>query len=240
MRSILSSVLIALLAASGVTAQVSRDAQADAERGILRLIRERFDAYGRADAVGWGHFVADDCLCGTSTKAAIMREIAARPTSLKNWYGDIAAHEIRFSADTAVARYRVTEFVELGGQRMSIQQRRVETYMRRGGAWLLVSGAESVIQQDPVVAKVDPKIYDAYVGRYEYAPGVVDTVTREGDHLMVQATGQEKEEMFAENETTYFAKGQDWQLIFVKDERGRVTSVRFRQHGQDFIARKLQ
>lgn len=130
--------------------------------------------------------------------------------------------------------------MELGTQRSSVQQWRIETYLRRGGVWLLVAGAESVIPQDPVVANIDPKIYDAYVGRYEYAPGAVDTVTREGDHLMVQPTGQAKEEVFPENETTYFGKGQDWRLIFLKDEQGRVPAVRFRQHAQDFVGKRIE
>jgi hypothetical protein len=56
----------------------------------------------------------------------------------------------------------------------------------------------------------------------------------------VQATGQAKEEVFPENETTYFVKGQDWRMIFVRNKRGRVTSVRFRQHGQDLVARKIR
>jgi hypothetical protein len=57
---------------------------------------------------------------------------------------------------------------------------------------------------------------------------------------MVQAAGQAKEEVYPENETTYFAKGQDWRLIFVKDGQGRVTSVLFRQQGQDIIGKKIR
>jgi hypothetical protein len=239
MRSLLQSALIALLTAFSVAAQVSHDAQTDAEKDILRFIRERLEAAGRADAIAWARFVADDCLCGMSTKAAIQHEIATRPPSLKNWYGDITAFEVRVYADTAVTRYRVTEYTGLGDQRHSAQQWRIETYLHRDGMWLLVGGIDSVIPPDPAVAKINPKIYDDYVGRYEYAPGVVDAVTREGDRLMVQVSGQAKEELFAENETTYFGKGQGWRLIFVKDKQGRVTSVRFRQHGQDFIAKKI-
>ncbi len=44
--------------------------------------------------------------------------------------------------------------------------------------------------------KVNPAIYDAYVGEYELAPGFILTVTREGDRLMTQATGQGKVEVF--------------------------------------------
>ena len=240
MHSILLSILLAFLATSGVVAETPRDTQADAEKEVRRVIQERLEAYGRADAIAWGRFVADDCFCGTSTKAAVQREIEARLPNQKNWYGDITNFQVHLYGDVAVTRYQITEYIELSGQRMTVPQWRTETYARRSDGWKLIAGIENAISQDPIVAKIDPKLYDAYVGQYEYAPGVVDTVTREGNRFMVQATGQAKEEVFPENETTYFGKGQDWRMIFVKDKRGRVTSVRFRQHGQDLIAKKIR
>ena len=52
-----------------------------------------------------------------------------------------------------------------------------------------------------VAARVDPAIYDAYVGEYQLAPGFVLTVTREEDRLLAQATGQRQVEVFPESET---------------------------------------
>jgi hypothetical protein len=57
---------------------------------------------------------------------------------------------------------------------------------------------------------------------------------------MVQASGQAKEEVFPENESTFFGKGQNWRLIFVKDDQGKVTHLLFRQHGHDFVAKKIK
>ncbi len=225
---------VALVAASRAAAQ------SNVERDIGGAIRARMDAYARADAAGWARHVADECLCWTETKAQIQQGIASRPPNVKIRYGDVADLEVHVYGDTAVVRYRVTEYAELGGQKVSGEQRRVETYVRRDGGWLLVAGAEGVIPAEPAVAKIDPKLYDAYVGRYEYVPGAVDTVTREGDRLMVQPTGEPKQEVFPENETTFFAKGQDWRLVFVKDEQGRVTSMIFRQGGKDFVAKRIK
>src|SRR5688572_16952534 len=42
-------------------------------------------------------------------------------------------------------------------------------------------GEKYEVPVERVVVKVDPKIYDAYVGEYEVEPGVVIAVTREGD-----------------------------------------------------------
>ena len=45
-------------------------------------------------------------------------------------------------------------------------------------------------------AKVDPAAYNALVGRYDYGASQVMTVTREGDRIFAQLTGQPKCEIF--------------------------------------------
>ena len=37
--------------------------------------------------------------------------------------------------------------------------------------------------------KVDPKIFEAYVGQYELTPNFIITITNDAGHLMAQATG---------------------------------------------------
>jgi hypothetical protein len=229
-----------LLAATGAEAQAPKAPVNAADQSLPQAIRSRLDAYARGDSATWGRYVADDCLCSSSSKAAIQQEITARPPGLKIWFGEIDGLEVRVNGDTAVARYRVTEYSDIGTQRIASPQWRVECYVRGEGGWLLIAGADSAMAVDPPVARVDPKVYEAYEGQYEYAPGMVDTVRREGGRLMVQPAGQGKEELFAQDEATYFAKGQEWRMIFVKDEYGRVTSVRFRFHEQDVVGRKIK
>jgi D-alanyl-D-alanine carboxypeptidase len=88
------------------------------------------------------------------------------------------------------------------------------------------------------VAKVDPAVYDAYVGEYELAPGFVLTVTREGDRLMTQATGQEKVEIFPSSETEFFLKVVDAQITFVRAPGGTVDQLVLHQGGRDTPAKK--
>jgi CubicO group peptidase (beta-lactamase class C family) len=88
------------------------------------------------------------------------------------------------------------------------------------------------------VAKVDPTLYDAYVGQYPLSPTFILSITREGDRLMTQATGQPKFEVFPESETKFFLKAVDAQITFVKDERGTVTHLILHQGGKDQKAPK--
>ncbi len=88
------------------------------------------------------------------------------------------------------------------------------------------------------VAKLDPALYDAYAGDYELAPGFVLTVTREGDRLMTQATGQEKVEVFPSSETEFFLKVVDAQITFVRGPGGSVDQLVLHQGGRDMPAKR--
>ena len=87
---------------------------------------------------------------------------------------------------------------------------------------------------------VDPKIYDAYAGQYELAPDFILTVTREGDRLMTQATGQGKVEVFPETKTRFFLKVTDAQIDFARDASGNVTGLILHQGGHDRPANKIK
>jgi len=102
----------------------------------------------------------------------------------------------------------------------------------------IVFGETVALPKARVVAKVDPKIYDDYVGKYQLAPTFALTVTREGDRLMTQATGQEKIEIFPESEAKFFLKVVDAQLTFEK-EAGKVTHVILHQNGRDMKAKRV-
>ncbi|HKN61388.1 MAG TPA: serine hydrolase, partial [Candidatus Acidoferrales bacterium] len=87
---------------------------------------------------------------------------------------------------------------------------------------------------------VDPKLIDGYVGRYQLNPDFVLTVTREGDHLFVQATRQEKFEVFPESDRDYFLKVVDAQITFVTDGAGRATELILHQGGRDQHAKRVE
>ncbi|HUY32117.1 MAG TPA: serine hydrolase [Pirellulales bacterium] len=89
------------------------------------------------------------------------------------------------------------------------------------------------------VAKVDPQVYDDYVGEYAFNPAFVLTCTREGERLMIQLTGQPKFEVFPESETEFFLKVVDAQLTFARDKDDQVTHVVLHQGGRDQEAKRL-
>jgi CubicO group peptidase (beta-lactamase class C family) len=87
---------------------------------------------------------------------------------------------------------------------------------------------------------VDPKLFERYIGSYQLAPNFVLTVTREGDGLFVQATGQPKTQVFPESERDYFYKVVDAQITFVTDGQGKATELILHQNGADVPAKRVE
>jgi serine-type D-Ala-D-Ala carboxypeptidase/endopeptidase len=86
---------------------------------------------------------------------------------------------------------------------------------------------------------VDPKTYDALVGRYQASPTFVFTVTREGDRLFVQATGQPRFEIFPEGQREYFLKVVEAQISFDADVDGHSPGLTLHQNGRDVPAKRI-
>lgn len=96
------------------------------------------------------------------------------------------------------------------------------------------------LPQEKVVVSVDPKVFDAYAGEYQFAPNFTITITNENGKLMEQASGQPKTELFAESETEFFLKPVDAQIKFVKDAQGRVSGIILRQGGREMLGQKIK
>jgi serine-type D-Ala-D-Ala carboxypeptidase/endopeptidase len=96
------------------------------------------------------------------------------------------------------------------------------------------------LAQMPKQAAVNTKLYDHFTGRYELAPGFILTVTREGDQLFTQATGQPKFEIFPKSDREYFLKVVDAQITFEPDVDGRAPALVLHQNGRDMRAKRIE
>jgi CubicO group peptidase (beta-lactamase class C family) len=92
----------------------------------------------------------------------------------------------------------------------------------------------------PVVAQVDPKVYDAYTGQYTLPPLAVINITRDGDRLMGEIVGQGTAQLLPESETSFFLKELDARVTFVKDATGKVTHMDVQFNGQKMQAKKVK
>jgi CubicO group peptidase (beta-lactamase class C family) len=112
-----------------------------------------------------------------------------------------------------------------------------EIAMYLGG---LAQGGNVVLPSERKAVPVDPKIFDGYVGDYQLAPKFLISITREGDHLFAQATGQQTLEIFPASEKEYFYKVVDAQITFVMDKQGKATALILHQGGMDQRAERVE
>lgn len=86
---------------------------------------------------------------------------------------------------------------------------------------------------------IDPAVCDGLVGHYRLWPGFVVTITREGDRLFAQATGQPRLELFAKSDRDYSYKAINAQITFETDSDGHAARLVLRQHGRDTVGQRV-
>jgi CubicO group peptidase (beta-lactamase class C family) len=147
------------------------------------------------------------------------QRLEIRPRSETEFFFDDSLSEIRFERDAA-GRAAIMLLYQNGADEPE-----------RG---VRVADAAAA----PVAVSLDPAVYDAYLGEYELAPNFVLTVTREGDRLITQATGQGKIEIFPLSETEFFPKVIDARITFVRGTDGRVSELVLDQGGRKMVAKR--
>ena len=92
----------------------------------------------------------------------------------------------------------------------------------------------------PVPARVDPNLYNAYIGDYEDQNEIVASVFRQGDRILYRNHIGDVTELLPESPTTFFyPTGGPRRVTFERDSQGRVTGIRFRDdRHEEFWQRK--
>jgi tetratricopeptide (TPR) repeat protein len=146
--------------------------------------------------------------------------------------------------------------VEMFPQSPNVYDSLGEAYMTHNDKELSIANYKKSLELDPNNAnakarlatltgeqkdiKVDPKIYDSYVGEYQLAPTFTITITSEDGKLMAQATGQSKFELYPTSETDFYLKVAPATVSFVKDAQGKVTELILTQSGRKATAKKIR
>lgn len=113
----------------------------------------------------------------------------------------------------------------------------VNTIARNVGA--IVLGMRHEAPEGRRAIRIDSKIYDAYIGRYEVAPDFIITITKEGDRLFGEANGHPQVELFPTSENEFFVREFDAKIKFIKSDRGQVTYAIVNINGHATPARKI-
>lgn len=111
---------------------------------------------------------------------------------------------------------------------------------------LVASLAAAVVPSATTEVKLPPEILRRYVGEYEFDAGAgrlrgrVLMITLEGDRLTSQVTGQQKAELFAENETRFFMSVARILYVFDVAQDRSVKGVTVFQGGAEAYLKKIK
>ena len=87
---------------------------------------------------------------------------------------------------------------------------------------------------------VPDAVLKTYVGQYELSPTFSLTISKEGDQLYAQATGQKKFLIYPETQTKFFPREFLSDMEFVKDTTGNINGAILYQNGQQSKAKKVK
>ncbi len=95
------------------------------------------------------------------------------------------------------------------------------------------------VQQQIAAARPDTAAYRSYAGSYLLAPGVVMTITVEGNRIYEQVTGQRRYEIFPQSPGKFFMRVVEAQISFTRDEQGKVDGLVLHQGGRDVPGKRV-
>ena len=101
-----------------------------------------------------------------------------------------------------------------------------------------LSNAEPRAEQPEV--EVATAILETYEGTYEFAPTFSIEITREENQLFAQATAQPKFPVYPSAEDSFFLKVVEANVVFNKDDSGKVVSLTLNQNGQSPKGQKVK
>ena len=86
----------------------------------------------------------------------------------------------------------------------------------------------------------DQKLYDKYVGKYDFISGTYMDIIKKGEDLYAQVTGQPSFKILPETDYKFFAKEVDISIEFIENENGEVNEFIFKQMGLEIIAKRAE
>ena len=233
------------LISSAAAQQTSTQPTSQTEQELKSIAQQLLDAIAVGDKAVWDRYLAETCLIrdengGLSTKAEMLKQLNPLP---EGYVGKIEITEARVQdyGEVAILTHVDREELKLFGQTLITRFTSTDTYLRQNGKWQMIASQISVLPSELTPQPVPIEKMKEVTGQYELTPGIVYDVTLEQGKLFGQRTDRPKEELFPENETTYFRKGNPRGLkIFVKNENGQVIKLIDRRDNVDLIWRKTK
>jgi hypothetical protein len=114
-------------------------------------------------------------------------------------------------------------------------------FARKDGRWqaVQVQGTRLAPERKPI--KLNPQVLNTFLGKYEFGPGLIATVTMEGDSLKWRGGNRMPTILVSLSETAFYSKDTEAEMTFTKNDKGLVTDVVLRLgQCQETKAKKIE
>lgn len=231
-------------------ASASPSGTGSAEADLLNSERQWLEAHIKRDVAFLERIEADDYSITYSTGEVVTKaqQLAVMKTDTTGGAFTFSTEDtkVRVYGDTAVLTGVLIRSWMDGGNHMNVRLRYTDVWVKRSGRWQITAAqltkipeATAARPQETQAKKVDPKVYDAYVGEYE-TPMFIIAMTKEGDKLYGQPQGDTKEELVPETESRFRVTNVNAVVTFIKDGAGKVTGIEIELNGQKIDGKKIK
>ena len=235
MRIVMSVVIVFLLATSVFSQAHSGPSNEDkAKEQIQKLFSDLNEAIVKKDRARLEQLYADEfqfirpsgaLLNKTSHISAILVNDPLSSTPIPA----TAADGLMLYGDVAVARNTVRNTAI------------TSIFVKKNGQWQFLQAQSTRLAPERNPINLDPKLLDSFLGKYQFGPNAIATITREGDGLKWRGGNRMPVTLVPLSETHFFSKETETEMMFVKNENGQVTDVVLRVGScQDSKAKKIE
>lgn len=199
------------------------------ERELQDVMQERRAALTHGDADGYAKLTAADLVVldddgNVRTKESVLKQIrndGARPPD------QISDVHTQINGDIGIISYHTDRADKLGNQTITSETRSLETYKRTSGQWILISRAiVPLTYPNRKPATVDPAVYDAYNGTYDFGDNFLVTVKRDGANLLISnSEDKTPQRLLPFSDQSFYQDKSSGVLTFIRDKKSKVVSL---------------
>jgi hypothetical protein len=239
-----STIVLAVIAMTVITLScMSRQQAAITQGELVRNMQEMFDAVAAGDQAPWQKYFADDSMYFDEKgrgmdKAALVKDVTPLPAGYSGSI-KIVNPKSNIQGDTAILSYDLNETETIFGQNLTARYHGTDTWMYRNGRWQIVAGQMFRYYEDPAPGKVELEKYGEYVGAYELAPGVTQTVSVREGKLYAKRGDRPEDELIPESGDIFFRKGAEGRRLFRRADTGKVNVMIDRRNNEDVVWKKV-
>lgn len=99
--------------------------------------------------------------------------------------------------------------------------------------------AEPKKEESSPVVKIAHEVLDSYCGQYEVQPGVIATISLDGESLFVTAPELPKSPLYVISENDFEVKAANARLSFIKGDKGTIDRMKVIMGGNEIMAMRL-